>query len=138
MIALLGWCPTKGELGSGNSLSSLGNAPLGKVAMETAAAKKAAIKGSPEKCPPTTRALPVCQPGGKEEVSDKGQGKEKPRNEKGEPDFEDGHEEEIEDRQPSPPVRNPGVRILGIDPCTAVFAGAILQFEGLHAKENLT
>jgi hypothetical protein len=106
--------------------------------METAAAKKAAIKRSPEKCLAAARAFPVGQPGGKEKVCDKGQGKEKPRNDKGEPDFEDGNEEEIKDGQASPAVRSPSVRIQGIDPGTAVFAGAILQFEGLHSKENLT
>ena len=104
--------------------------------METSAAKKAAIKRSPEKCLAASRTLPVCQPGGQEEVSDKGQGKEKPRNEKGESDFEYGDEEETEDREASPAVRSPGGRILRIDPCTAVVAGAILQFGGLHSKEN--
>jgi hypothetical protein len=104
--------------------------------METSATKKAAIKRSPEKCLPASRALPVCQPGGQEEVGDKGQGKEKPRDEKGEPDFEYGDEEETKDREASTAVRSPGVRILRIDPCTAVFAGAILQFEGLHSKRK--
>ena len=103
--------------------------------METSAAKKTAIEGSPEKCLPASRALPVCQPGGQEEVSDKGQGKEKPRNEKGEPDFEYGDEEETKDREASPAVGSPGARILRIDPWTAVFAGAILQFDGLHSKD---
>lgn len=106
--------------------------------METAAAKKAAIKRSPEKCLTASRALPVCQPGGKEEVNDKGQGKEKPRNKEGEPDFEYGDEEETKDRQAPPAVRSPGVRILRIDPCAAIFARATLQFGGLHSKENLT
>jgi hypothetical protein len=106
--------------------------------METSAAKKTAIKRSPEKRLPASRALPVCQPGGQEEVHDKGQGKEKPRNEKSESDFEYGDEEETKNREASPTVRSPGVRILRIDPCTAVFAGAILQFESLHSKENLT
>jgi len=137
VISSLGRSPTKGELGSGNSFSCVRNAPLGKVAMETSAAKKAAVKRSSEKCQPAPRALPVCQPGGQEEVSDKGQGKEESRNEKREPDFEYGDEEETKDREASPAVRSPGGRILRIDPCTAVFAGAILQFESLHSKENL-
>jgi hypothetical protein len=94
--------------------------------METTAAKKAAIKCSPEERLAASRALPVCQPGGQEEVHDKGQGKEKSRNEKGKPNFEYGDEEETKDRETSPAVRSPGVRILRIDPCTAVFAGAIL------------
>jgi hypothetical protein len=106
--------------------------------METAAPKKAAIKGGPEKCLAASRALPVCQPGGQEEVSDKGQSKEKPRNEKGEPDFEHGNAEEIKDGEASPTVGSPGVRIQGIDPGIAVLAGAILQFEGLHTKQSLT
>jgi hypothetical protein len=105
--------------------------------METSAAKKAAVKRSSEKCQPAPRALPVCQPGRQEEVGDKGQGKEKPRNEKGEPDFEYGDEEETKDREASTAVRSPGVRILRIDPCTVVAAGAVLQFEGLHSQENL-
>jgi hypothetical protein len=104
--------------------------------METSAAKETAIERSPEKCLAASRALPVCQPGGQEEVSDKGQGKEKSRNEKREPDFEYGDEEETKDREAAPAVRSPGGRILRIDPCTAVFAGAILQFEGLHSEGN--
>jgi hypothetical protein len=104
--------------------------------METTATKKTAIERSPEECLPASRALPVCQPGGQEEVSDKGQGKEKSRNEKREPYFEYGDEEETKDREASPAVRSPGGRILRINPYTAVFAGAILQFEGLHSKEN--
>jgi hypothetical protein len=104
--------------------------------METSATKKTAIERCPEKCLSASRALPVCQPGGQEEVRDKGQGKEESRNEKREPDFEDGDEEETKDREASPAVRSPGGRILRVDPCTAVFAGAILQFEGLHSKEN--
>ncbi len=94
--------------------------------METAAAKKAAIKRGPKKCLTASRALPVCQPGGQEEVNDEGQSKEKPRNEKGEPDFEHGDEEEIKDGEASPTVRGPGVRIQGINPRIAVFAGVIL------------
>ena len=94
--------------------------------METSAAKKTAIERSSEKCLPASWTLPVCQPGGQEEVDDKGQGKEKSRNEKSEPNFEYGDEEETKDRETSPAVRGPGVRILRIDPCTAVFAGAIL------------
>jgi hypothetical protein len=137
MISSLGRGPTKGELRSGNSFSCLGNAPLGKVAMETSAAKKAAVKRSPEERLPASRALPVCQPGGQKEVQDKGQGEEKSRNEKSEPNFEYGDEEETKDRETSPAVRSPGLRILRIDPCTAVFAGAILYFEGLHSKVNL-
>jgi hypothetical protein len=104
--------------------------------METSAAKEAAIKRGAEKCLPTSRALPVCQPGGQEEVSDKGQGKEKSRNEKGEPDFEHGDEEETKDCEATLAVRSPGVRILRIDPRAPVFAGAILQFKGLHSKEK--
>ena len=104
--------------------------------METSAAKKAAIKRSSEERLAASRALPVCQPGGQEEVSDKGQGKEESWNEKREPDFEDGDEEETKNREASPAVRSPGGRILRIDPCTAVVAGAILQVEGLHSKEN--
>jgi hypothetical protein len=104
--------------------------------METSAAKKTAIEGSPEKCLSASRALPVCQPGGQEEVSDKGQGKEESRNEKRKPDFEYGDEEETKDCEASPAVRSPGGRILRIDPCTAVFTGTILQFEGLHSKGN--
>lgn len=106
--------------------------------METSAAKKTAIERSPEKCLPTPGALPVCQPGGQEEVSDKGQGKEESWNEKREPDFEDGDEEEAKNREASPAVRSPGGRILRINPCTAVFTGAILQFRGLHSKGSRT
>jgi hypothetical protein len=56
--------------------------------MEAAPAKQeAAVKCRPEKRLPTSRAFPVCQPGGNEEVGDKCQGKEKSRNEKGESEF---------------------------------------------------
>ena len=58
--------PTKGELRSGNSFSCLGHAPLGKVAMETAAAKKSCDKTQPGKMPARiegTSSLPARRPG---------------------------------------------------------------------------
>jgi hypothetical protein len=90
MTPLIGHRPAKGKFRPGNDFSRLRDAPLGKFTMEAASPKQdAAIKCSPEKRLPTSRAFPVCQPGSKEKISDKRQRKEKARNVEGEPNLED-------------------------------------------------
>jgi hypothetical protein len=82
----------------------------------TTAKKEAAIKCRSKKCLPAPGAFPVRQPDGEQEVSEKGQGKEKARNEKGKTKFEQGGEEKREHHKAASAVGRPGVRILRIHP----------------------
>ncbi len=117
MISLVGYRPSEGKFRSGNNISSLRDAPFWKVTMETAPAEQeAAIKGRPEKRLSASRAFPVRQPGGDEEVGDKGQGKEKSGNKKSESNFEHRGEEETKNHKPAPAIRNPCIRIIRIHP----------------------
>jgi hypothetical protein len=88
----------------------------------TTAKKEAAIKCRSKKCLPAPRAFPVRQPDGKQEVSEKGQGKEKARDEKGETKFEHRSEEKTEHHEAAAAIGGPGVRILRIHPGAMGFA----------------
>jgi len=55
--------------------------------MEAASTEETAKKRSPKKRFSTTRALPIGQPGSKEEVSDKCESEDKSGNEKQDPDL---------------------------------------------------
>jgi len=118
---LIGNFPAKRKLGPGNDISGLRHAPFGEATMDTAPAKQAAKKCSPEKRLPASRTFPVCQPCGHEEVSYKSQRKEKPRNKMRESYLQHCREKETKHHNPAPPVRAPGIRILRIDPKTAGF-----------------
>jgi hypothetical protein len=84
--------------------------------------KEAAIKCRPEKCLAAPRAFPVRQPDGEQEVHEKGQGKEKARDEKGETKFEHCGEEKTEHHEAAAAIGCPGVRILRIHPAAMGFA----------------
>ncbi|HEV3065092.1 MAG TPA: hypothetical protein VGX93_07110 [Chthoniobacterales bacterium] len=62
--------------------------------MEAASTEEAAKKRSPEKRLATTGALPIGQPGGKEEVTDKCKSEDKSWNEKQEPYLHHRQDEE--------------------------------------------
>src|SRR5271165_5723676 len=110
MTSLIGRRPAKWKSRPGNDISGLRDAPLGKFTMETATPKQdAAIKCCPEKRLPASGAFPVSQPGSNEKVSDKGQRKEKARNEEGKSNLEDGGKEEAKYHQSAPAIGGPGV-----------------------------
>jgi hypothetical protein len=84
--------------------------------MEAATTEKAAKKRSPEKRLATPGALPVGQPGSKEEVSDKCESEDKSRNEKQDTYLHHRKEEKRKYYKPKSAIRNPSICILGIHP----------------------
>lgn len=73
--------------------------------MEAASPKQdAAIKCSTEERLPTSRAFPVGQPGSKEKISHKRQGKEKAWNVEGKSNLEDRGQEEAKHYHSAPAI----------------------------------
>jgi len=68
--------------------------------MEAASTEETAKKRSPKKRFSTTRALPIGQPGSKEEVSDKCESEDKSGNEKQHPDLHHRKDEERKHYKP--------------------------------------
>ncbi len=92
--------PPERESRPTNNISVLRYAPLGKVTVEAAPTKEAAKKRRPEKWLATAGALPVGQPGSKEEVNDKSESEDKSGNEKQDPYFDHRKNEERKHNKP--------------------------------------
>ena len=86
--------------------------------MEAAPTEEAAKKRSPEKRLATAGALPVGQPGSKEEVSDKRQSEDKSGNEKQDPYFYHRKDEDRKHYKPQSAISTPSICILRIHPGT--------------------
>lgn len=84
--------------------------------METATTEEAAKKRSPEKRLAAAGALPVRQPGSKEEVSDKCESEDKSGNEKQDTYLHHRKEEERKHYKPQSAIKNPSICILRIHP----------------------
>ena len=104
--------------------------------MKAAPPKQAAKKCCPEKCLSASGTFPVCQPCGHEEVRNKSQRKQKPRNKIRESYLQHCSKEETKHHKPAPPVRGPGIRILRIDPETGGFVGSFRQAGFLSSSDQ--